>query len=84
MEEVILYILKKYGLLLSESEVKDLLKWFEQNRDTLFSEDDIDLEVKKYLYNKYKGRPLHFYDEDLSNMKYLLSLLKKQTEKKNK
>ncbi|WP_290441214.1 hypothetical protein [Clostridium algidicarnis] len=39
----------------------------------------MDMEARKYLYDKYKGA-IHVFDEDLSNMKYILSLLKEKTE----
>lgn len=73
--------LKKYGLKLSEGESIDLLNWFKSNENRLTSEEKVDEEIRTYLYSKYAGRPLLLMEEDLSNMKYLLTLLKKQTGK---
>ncbi len=79
MEEIILYVSKKYGLLLSESEAKEFINWFKLNEETLVDEKDMDIEARKYLHSKYSGRPIYAMEEDLSNMEYLLALFKKQT-----
>lgn len=81
MEEIILYVFKKYGLRLSLTEANDFIDWYKANNNSFIDEDSMDKEARKYLYNKYKGRPLLLHEEDLSNMKYLLSLLKKETQK---
>lgn len=76
MQDIINYICHKYGLLLSEDEAEDLVEWYEYNKSILINEDITDRKTKEYLYEKYKGRTLHIRDEDLSNMKYLLAILK--------
>lgn len=83
MKDIRLYILKKYGLELSVSEAQDFINWYEKNKDKFVDEDSADKEAAKYLYSEYKGRPIHLYEEDLSHMKQLLSLLKKQVKKDN-
>lgn len=80
MEELRLYIFKKYGLKLSQKEANEFLDWFSENKDHFNDEDQLDREARKYLYNRYKGRPIQLHEEDLSNMNYLLALLKKETE----
>lgn len=82
MEDIILYVLKKYGFKLSVNEAEDLLNWYEKNKEELTTEEETDKAVKRYLHDKYKGRPIHLFEEDLSNMKYLLSLLKEKTKEK--
>lgn len=82
MDDIILYVFKKYGFKISKDEAEDLVRWFESNKVNLLTEDDADREVFDYLHNTYKGRPVLLLEEDLSHMKYLLSLLKEQTKKK--
>lgn len=82
MEEIILYVYKKYGISLNVSECEDFINWFKSNSKTLTNESILDQEAKMYLYNKYKGRPIHLFEEDLSNLNYLLSLLKKEIKSK--
>lgn len=81
MEEIILYIYKKYGILLSEYEADDFVDWFESNSMILNTEKKLDSETKKYLYEKYKGRSFVMKEEDLSSMNYLLALLRKELNK---
>lgn len=79
-----LYVYKKYGLKLSTAELDDLLEWYDNNKELLSDEAIVDKETRKYLYEKYKGRRIHLREEDLSNMKHLLALLKEKTKgKKN-
>lgn len=82
MEKIILYVFRKYGLKLSLGEAEDLMRWFEANKRNMLTENDADSEVAQYLHNTYKGRPIHLMEEDLSHMKYLLSLLEDQSKKK--
>lgn len=82
MNNIANYILKKYGFVLSKSEIEEFIKWFKDNESKINNEYDMDNAAKKYLYNKYKDRPRKFFGEDLSNMEYLLALLKKEVENK--
>lgn len=84
LKEIILYIYEKYGLLLSEDEAKDFIDWFKLNSEILTDENKVDVESRKYLYDKYKERPSYVNEEDLSNMTYLLSLLRKEIKKQEK
>lgn len=81
MNEIKGYILKKYGLLLSDVELQEYIDWLELNHSACQSEADIDKITKNYLYSKYEGRELHLYEEDTSNMLYLLQLLKSKGKK---
>ncbi|KYQ01868.1 hypothetical protein OWP15_11590 [Bacillus paranthracis] len=82
MKEVIEYILKKYGLLLSELEANEFINWYHSKKSSIETEKEMDIEAKKYLYTKYSDRSLHLFEEDLSNMEYLLLLLKQHTKGK--
>lgn len=82
MRDIIEYIFKKYGLLLSASEANDFITWYNSKKSCIETEKDMDIEAKKYLYTKYRGRSQRLFEEDLSNMEYLLSLLKQQTKEK--
>lgn len=82
MKEITSYIHKKYGILLSQSEVEDLLKWFNSNSEIINNEHILDKKLGEYLYDKYKSRPIYLVEEDLSNLNYLLSLLKKEIKSK--
>lgn len=84
LQDIMLYIYKKYGLQLSRDEIEEFLNWYNVNKEILLTEEEIDRATRRYLYDKYKGRPIHLHEEDLSNMKYLLTLLKEKTKgKKN-
>lgn len=82
MEEIISYVHKKYGILLNVNEYEDLLKWFNSNSAILTNESVLDKELGKYLSTKYKDRPKYLVEEDLSSLTYLLSLLKKEIDRK--
>lgn len=82
MQDLVLYVYKKYGLLLSKVEIEELIEWYNDNKEVLVSEDVADKETRRYLYEKYKGRKIQLHEEDLSNMKYLLSILKEKSKEK--
>lgn len=82
MEEIISYVYKKYGILLNVSECEDFINWFKSNSKVLTNESILDQEASTYLYDKYKGRPIHLNEEDLSSLTHLLSLLKKELKNK--
>ncbi len=82
MEQLALYIFKKYGLKLSKEELEEVVKWFEDNSDILINEEITDKKAREYLYTRFKGKPLHLFHEDLSSLKQLLSLLTKEAKGK--
>lgn len=82
MGDLALYIFKKYGLKLSKEELEEVVKWFEDNSDILVNEEITDKKSREYLYSRFKGRPIYAFEEDLSNMKYLLSLMKDSSKSK--
>ncbi len=76
MEKIILYIAKKYGIMLTEEEAKILLEWYKRNIGRLDNEDIVDKEVREFLFKTFKNKKMHVFAEDTSDMKYLLALLK--------
>lgn len=77
MKEIVWYIYKKYGVLLTEEESKIVIKWYQLNADKLTNEDILDREIQSFIYKTFKNKKMHILAEDTSNMKYLLTLLKK-------
>lgn len=71
------FIFKKFGLILSEEELNELLKWYKNNSEQFTNEEVTERKVKQYLYEKYKGRKRIICEEDLSSLKNLLALLSK-------
>ena len=76
MEKIILYIAKKYGIMLTEEEAQIVLQWYKRNASRLTSEDIMDVAVREFLFKTFKNKKFHVFAEDTSDMKYLLSLLK--------
>lgn len=79
MEQLALYIFKKYGLKLTSDEIQEVLQWYKDNSYKLVDEETTDEEIHNYLYQRFSGRPIYIQDEDHSNMNYLLSMLKSLT-----
>lgn len=77
MDDIRLLLVKTFGIALSDEEVNDVLKWYTENSIT--SEEDLRKKLTKYLFEKYKGRTLMFFEEDTSNLQYLLKLIKDKT-----
>ena len=71
------FIFKKFGLILSEEELNELINWYKNNSEQFTNEEVTERKVKQYLYEKYKGRKRIICDEDLSSLKNLLALLSK-------
>lgn len=76
MEDIALYILKKYGYSLSIEELNSVLQWFENNNGNIVDEDDLDLKLRGFLYEEFPEKILYLCEEDTSNMNYLLQMLK--------
>ncbi|MBB6698243.1 hypothetical protein [Clostridium algidicarnis] len=83
MENIILYIYKKYGYQLNINEVNIVIDWYNKDKDILINEEILDESLTKFLYKAFPNKILHINDEDTSNMNYLLILLK-DTSRKNK
>ena len=84
MDEIILYISKKYGMILTEEEAKVVIDWYEKHSGNLKDEEAVDKAIMGFLFATFKNKELHLFAEDTSHMKYLLSLLKSSSEKKAK
>lgn len=84
MREIAMYIYKKYGMLLTEEEIKEFCLWFSKNEASILTEEDMDRKTREYLYTKYKGiKSIHVLNEDLSHLKQLRKMMK-QTAPKEK
>lgn len=75
-------ILKSFGLVLSAQEIDDLHDWYLKNKNTIGNSKDLKIQLESYLSSKYKGRQRIFYEEDTSNLDYLLVVLLDQGKKK--
>lgn len=76
MKDIALYILKKYGYELNANELDIIVQWYERNKNTFKDEKDFDLKIRAFLVEKFPNKELHLFEEDTSNMNYLLSMLK--------
>lgn len=83
MENIILYIYKKYGYQLNINEVNIVIDWYNENKDALINDEILNKSLRKFLHEAFPNKILHLNEEDTSNMNYLLSLLK-DTSKKSK
>lgn len=81
MNSIYLYILKKYGYKLTNSELESVLTWYKYNLSKLQTEEELDCEIRVFLRNSFPNKMLFLQEEDTSNMNYLLSLLSKEIHK---
>lgn len=84
MDELRNSLFKKYGVVFSDKELIGFLDWFIKNESILTTEEIANVEIHKYIANKYKGRRRHLFEQDNSSLKYLLMLLKKEANKNKK
>lgn len=77
MENIALYIFKKYGYKLTIEELNIVIKWYENNEENILDEDDLDNKLRDFLYKSFPNKTLFLNEEDTSNMNYLLTMLKK-------
>lgn len=80
MNEIASYILKKYGYKLTEAELNTVIQWYENNKRTIVTEDVLDSKLRTFLISTFPNKVITLYDEDTSNMSYLLSLLKNRNQ----
>lgn len=76
MENIALYILKKYGYKLTVEELNNVIQWYEDNAESIVDEDDLDNKLRDFLYKEFPNKTLFLNEEDTSNMNYLLTMLK--------
>ena len=52
MNDIAIYILKKYGYKLTADELDIVIQWYEENKDSIKNEVDLDLEIRAFLYKQ--------------------------------
>lgn len=80
MEELQLIIAKTFGVALNPSEMKQLIEWYTENQVT--SKNELREVLTKYLFENFNGRPRRLFEEDTSNLEYLLALLNQKNKGK--
>lgn len=84
MRDIAIYLYRKYGMFLTEEELKEFCIWFSKNEANILTEEDMDRKTREYLYTKYKGsKCIHVLNEDLSHLKQLRKMMQ-QTAPKEK
>lgn len=73
-------ILKIFGVLATDEDLNIIQDMFRNN--DIESIEELRKEIAKYLYSKHKGKRLILAEDDTSNLKYLLKLLKENPKKK--
>lgn len=76
MQEIKLYILKRYGILLTDEQIKQVITWYNKNVNNLSNGTVLDVELRMFLMKEFKGTLKHVFNQDNSNVEYLLTLLK--------
>lgn len=76
MEDIALYILKKYGYKLTLDELKKVIDWYDDNKSVIIDEENLDKEIRDFLHHEFPNKILYLCEEDTSNMSYLLTMLK--------
>lgn len=74
------FLFRKYGLVLSDSEIEEILVWFRENEESL-DKDNVDGLLLEHIHKVYPNKKIRLYEDDSSNLNYLLLLLKKTTKK---
>ena len=74
------FLLRKYGLQLSDAEIEEIIQWFKENESRI-NEDNVDGLLLEHVQKTYPDKRIRFYEDDSSNLNYLLMLLKKNAGK---
>ena len=74
------YVFRNYGYNLTDEELKLLINWYESNEYRL-DEDNLNDEILGFLVKTFPDKELVLLEDDSSNITYLLTLLKKASEK---
>ena len=74
------FLFRKYGLVLSDTELAEILVWFRENEESL-DKDNVDGLLLEHIQEIYPEKKISFFEDDSSNLNYLLLLLKKTTKK---
>ncbi|MBB6633243.1 hypothetical protein [Cohnella thailandensis] len=75
MDEIRLIILKIFGAALNSDEIDDVYNWYQENKSRLTNANKLRAELGQFVYSKNKGKKLMFFEEDTSNLDYLLLIL---------
>jgi len=71
------YILKWYGIDLTESEENDLLDYLIENSSDIYDQDDLKKFIKLFIYEEHKNERLRVLKEaDNSDLRQALKLIK--------
>lgn len=76
------FIFKRYGYKLTESEYHKVINWYQANDGTFENNNDADKRLRKFLADAFPGKKLFLFEEDTSNISYLLTLLDKSAKTK--
>ena len=76
------FIFKRYGYRLSENERNKVVEWYAKNKATIIDADDADKKLRAFLATAFPGKKLQLFEEDTSNISYLLMLLDKTVKAK--
>lgn len=82
MNELRTIIFKVFGMTLNDEQITEVLKWYEKNYESINSSKILRSELGKFLFSIYKGKKIALFEEDTSNLEYLLMLLKKNIKSK--
>lgn|GEM_PF-1437058 len=75
-------IFKRYGYKLTESEYNKVIEWYKQNHSTFKDNSDADRKLQVFLATEFPGKKTFLFEEDTSNISYLLMLLDKSAKTK--
>lgn len=75
LSDIQLAILKSFGVQLSQSEIEEVHNWFEVNKESISDSKKLRSELSHFVYSKNKGKLIELFEEDTSNLDYLLLLL---------
>lgn len=76
------FIFKRYGYKLNDAEYDKVVEWYAQNQTTIKDADDADKQLQAFLATAFPGKKLFLFEEDTSNISYLLMLLDKSAKAK--
>ena len=79
MNDIAIYIFKKYGYKLNLEELNSVIQWYNLNKENIKDEEELDRRIRLFLYRQFPNKEIVLQEEDTSNMNYLLSMLKNTT-----
>lgn len=79
MNDIAIYIFKKYGYKLNLEELNSVVQWYNLNKENIKDEEELDRRIRLFLFRQFPNKEIVLQEEDTSNMNYLLSMLKNTT-----